>query len=98
MNKKEIEFYLKFHKGFRKRHTLNSVLKMNSLRLNKSDRTLKMSKETKSSKNIGSSIAISTAIGATIFALTNDPVWIGVCVALGAAIGSARADSNKEKS
>ena len=35
MNKKEIEFYLKFHKGFRKRHTLNSALKMNSLLLNK---------------------------------------------------------------
>ena len=31
MNKKEIEFYLKFHKGFRKRHTLNSALKSNSL-------------------------------------------------------------------
>ena len=30
MNKKEIEFYLKFHKGFRKRHTLNSALKLNS--------------------------------------------------------------------
>lgn len=28
MNKKEIEFYLKFHKGFRKRHTLNSALKL----------------------------------------------------------------------
>ena len=31
MNRKENEFYLKFHKGFRKRHTLNSALKMNSL-------------------------------------------------------------------
>jgi hypothetical protein len=31
MNKKEIEFYLKFHKGFRKRHTLNSALKSNLL-------------------------------------------------------------------
>jgi len=36
MNKKEIEFYLKFHKGFRKRHTLNSALKMNSSRWNRS--------------------------------------------------------------
>lgn len=35
MNKKEIEFYLKFHKGFRKKYTLNSALKMNSLPLNK---------------------------------------------------------------
>ena len=34
MNKKEIEFYLKFHKGFRKRHDLNSALKSNSLLLN----------------------------------------------------------------
>ena len=31
MNKKEIEFYLKFHKGFRKRHDLNSALKSNLL-------------------------------------------------------------------
>ena len=31
MNKKEIEFYLKFHKEFRKNHTLNSALKSNLL-------------------------------------------------------------------
>ena len=31
MNKKEIEFYLKFHKGFRKNYTLNSALKSKSL-------------------------------------------------------------------
>ena len=36
MTKKEIEFYLKFHKGFRKKYTLNSALKMNSLQWNKS--------------------------------------------------------------
>ena len=35
MNKKEIEFYLKFHKGFRKNYTLNSALKSNLLLLNK---------------------------------------------------------------
>jgi len=35
MNKKEIEFYLKFHKGFRKYYTLNSELKSKSLLLNK---------------------------------------------------------------
>jgi hypothetical protein len=29
MNKKEIEFYLKFHKEFRKNYTLNSALKLN---------------------------------------------------------------------
>ena len=31
MNKKEIEFYLKFHKGFRKHYNLNSALKSNLL-------------------------------------------------------------------
>ena len=34
MNRKEIKFYLKFHKEFRKNHTLNSALKMNSSRWN----------------------------------------------------------------
>ncbi len=34
MNRQEIEFYLKFHKGFRKNHTLNSALKSNLLQLN----------------------------------------------------------------
>ena len=32
MNRKEIEFYLKFHKEFRKNYTLNSALKSNLLR------------------------------------------------------------------
>ena len=35
MNKKEIEFYLKFHREFRKNHTLNSALKLNQSLLNK---------------------------------------------------------------
>ena len=52
-----------------------------------------MRKETKNFENTGSGIAI----GAAIFALSNDPVWIGVFVALGAAIGSARPNNNKEK-
>ena len=34
MDKKEIKFYLKFHKGFRKRHTINSALKSDLLRWN----------------------------------------------------------------
>ena len=36
MDLKEIKFYLKFHKGFRKNYTLNSALKSNLLRLNSS--------------------------------------------------------------
>jgi len=39
MNKKEIEFYLKFHKEFRKNHTLNSALKMNSSQWSKFSRS-----------------------------------------------------------
>ena len=35
MDFKEIKFYLKFHKGFRKNYTLNSALKSNLLLLNK---------------------------------------------------------------
>ena len=56
-----------------------------------------MRKETKNSENTGSGIAIGAAIGAAIFALSNDPVWIGDYVALGAGIGSARPNNNKEK-
>ena len=40
MNKKEIEFYLKFHKEFRKNHTLNSALKLNPLQWSKFKRQL----------------------------------------------------------
>ena len=64
---------------------------------NKSGSNQLMRKETKNSENTGSGIAIGAAIGAAIFALSNDPVWIGVFVALGAAIGSARPNNNKEK-
>jgi len=35
MDKKEIKFYLKFHKGFRKRHNINSALKSNLLQWSK---------------------------------------------------------------
>ena len=35
MNRQEIEFYLKFHKGFRKNFTLNSALKSNLLQSNR---------------------------------------------------------------
>ena len=35
MNKKEIEFYLKFHREFRKNYDLNSALKSNLLLSNR---------------------------------------------------------------
>jgi len=38
VNQKEIKFYLKFHKGFRKRHTLNSALKLSLSRWSRFER------------------------------------------------------------
>ena len=35
----------------------------------------------------GNGIGVGTAIGAVLFVLTNDPVWIALGVALGAALG-----------
>ena len=41
-------------------------------------------------KNVGNSsiwVGVSTGVGAAVFALTGEPVWIAIGVALGAAIG-----------
>ena len=35
----------------------------------------------------GNGIGVGTAIGSVLFVLTNDPVWIALGVALGAAFG-----------
>tara|TARA_X000001036_G_C20657682_1_gene797671 strand:- start:874 stop:1029 length:156 start_codon:yes stop_codon:yes gene_type:complete len=37
-------------------------------------------------KNTGSWIGLGTAIGAAVFAATNEPTWIAVGVAVGAAL------------
>ena len=37
-------------------------------------------------KNTGSWIGLGTAIGAAVFAATNEPTWIAVGVAIGAAL------------
>tara|TARA_B100000035_G_scaffold270707_1_gene245125 strand:- start:42 stop:197 length:156 start_codon:yes stop_codon:yes gene_type:complete len=37
-------------------------------------------------KNTGSWIGVGTAIGAAVFAVTNEPTWIAVGVAIGAAL------------
>ena len=37
-------------------------------------------------KNTGSWIGVGTAIGAAVFAVTNEPTWIAVGVAMGAAL------------
>ena len=40
----------------------------------------------KDSKNAGNWIGVGTAIGAVIFAATNEPTWLAVGVAIGAAL------------
>lgn len=45
-------------------------------------------------KNSGNWIAAGVAIGAAVFALTQEPVWIAVGVALGAAIDWTSSDKN----
>ena len=40
----------------------------------------------KDSNNAGNWIGVGTAIGAAIFAVTNEPTWLAVGVAIGAAL------------
>ena len=40
----------------------------------------------KDSNNAGNLIGVGTAIGAAIFAATNEPTWLAVGVAIGAAL------------
>ena len=47
-------------------------------------------------KNTGSMIGVGTAIGAAVFAATNEPTWLAVGVALGAAL-SWRKPKNKNE-
>ena len=49
-----------------------------------------MNDKKKSFKKMGSMLGIRTAIGASIFAATNEPVWLAVGVALGAALSQVK--------
>ena len=46
-----------------------------------------MNKKFKNSDNGGNWIGVGAAIGAAVFAATNEPVWIALGVAIGAALG-----------
>ena len=46
-----------------------------------------MNKKLKNRGNAGNSIGVGTAIGAAGFVATNEPTWIAVGIAVGAAIG-----------
>ena len=47
--------------------------------------------------NGGKWIGVGTAIGAAVFAATNEPVWIAVGVAIGAALGWRKPKNKNEK-
>ena len=51
-----------------------------------------MNKKSDNLKNTGSWIGVGTAIGAAVFAATNEPAWIGVGVAIGAALSFKKKD------
>ena len=47
-------------------------------------------------KNTGSMIGVGTAIGAAVFAATNEPTWLAVGVALGAALSWKKPKGQKD--
>ena len=52
-----------------------------------------MKNKIKKFNHSGNWVGVGTAIGAAVFAATNDPTWIGVGVAIGAALSL----SNRKK-
>ena len=55
-----------------------------------------MNNKLTNSYNTGNWIGVCTAIGAALFAATNEPTWIAVGVAIGAALGSRKPKSEKD--
>ena len=53
---------------------------------------MKEKKTIKRSDTSGNWIGVGTAIGAAVFAATNEPVWIGIGVAIGAALSFKKKD------
>lgn len=56
-----------------------------------------MNKKLKSSDTAGNWIGAGTAIGAAVFAATNEPVWIALGVAIGAALGWRKPKNKNDK-
>ena len=55
-----------------------------------------MNNRLKNSNNGGNWIGVGTAIGAVVFAATNESVWIAVGVAIGAALGWRKPKNKNE--
>jgi len=56
-----------------------------------------MNKKSDNLKNTGSWIGVGTAIGAAVFAVTNEPTWIAVGVAVGAALSWNKPKNKNEQ-
>ena len=56
-----------------------------------------MNMKHKNSNNSGALIGVWTAIGAAVFASTNQPVWLAVGVAIGAAFSWQKPKNKKYK-
>ena len=54
-----------------------------------------MNNKSTNSNNDGNWIGVCTATGATLFAATNEPTWIAVGVAIGAALGVRKPKGQK---
>ena len=55
-----------------------------------------MNNKSTNSNNVGSLIGVCTAIGAGMYAATNEPTWLAVGIAIGAALGSQKQKSQKD--
>ena len=55
-----------------------------------------MKNKSTNSNNAGNWIGVCTAIGAALFAATNEPTWIAVGVAIGAALGIRKPKDKKD--
>ena len=45
-----------------------------------------MDKKSKNFDNTGNWIGVGTAVGVAVFVITNEPVWIGIMIVIGAAL------------
>ena len=55
-----------------------------------------MNNKSMNSNKVGSWIGVCTAIGAALFAATNEPTWLAVGVAMGAALGIRKPKGQKD--
>ena len=46
--------------------------------------------------NAGNGIGVCTAVGAALFAATNEPTWLAVGIAIGAALGIQKPQGQKD--